>query len=68
MGAMWRHDFNTEGFHESGGSDMSIFLIVCIVGLVVSAGVKLRRGSFFWWSGKKDTAATSDRSDLDDRR
>ena len=68
MGAVWRHDFNTEGFHESGGFGMSIFLIVCVVGLVVSAGIKLHRGSFFWWSGKKDTSATSDRSDLDDRR
>ena len=68
MGAVWRHDFNTEGFHESGGSGMSILLIVCIVGLVISAGFKLRRGTFFWWSGKKDTSATSDRSDLDDRR
>ena len=28
MGALWRHDFNTERFHESGGFDMSIFLIV----------------------------------------
>lgn len=47
---------------------MSIWLIVCIVGLVISAGFKLRRGTFFWWSGKKDTSATSDRSDLDDHR
>ena len=68
MGAVWRHDFNTEGFHESGGSGMSILLIVCIIGLVVSFALKLRRGTFFWWSGKKDTPATSDRSDLDDRR
>jgi len=69
MSAVWRHDFNPEGFHQSGGSGMSIVLIVCIVLLVVSLGVKLRRGTFFWWSGKKDAStASSDRSDLDDRR
>jgi hypothetical protein len=48
---------------------MSIFLIVCIVALVFVLGLKLRRGTFFWWSGKKDTSTTSsDRSDHDDRR
>ena len=68
MGAVWRHDFNTEGFHESGGSGMSILLIVCIIGLVVSFALKLRRGTFFFWSAKKDAPTTSpDERDQNDR-
>ena len=48
---------------------MSIVLIVCIVVLVLVLGLKLRRGTFFRWSGKKDTSTTSpDRSAHDDRR
>ncbi len=69
MSPVWGHDFNTEGFHDSGGSGMSIVLIVCIVVLVLVLGLKLRRGTFFRWSGKKDTSTTSpDRSAHDDRR
>ena len=35
---------------------MSIFVIVLIVGALISVGIKVHRkrqgGSFFWWSGK----------------
>ena len=31
---------------------MSIAIIVVIVLVLLSIGIKVRRGSFFWWSGK----------------
>jgi hypothetical protein len=31
---------------------MSIAIIVLIVAALLSIGIKVRRGSFFWWSGK----------------
>ena len=31
---------------------MSIVLIIVVVGVLVSIGIKVRRGSFFWWSRK----------------
>lgn len=31
---------------------MSIVIIILIVGVLLSIGIKVRRGSFFWWSGK----------------
>jgi hypothetical protein len=31
---------------------MSIVIIVGIVLVLVSIGIKVRRGSFFWWGGK----------------
>jgi hypothetical protein len=47
---------------------MSILLIVCIIGLVVSFALKLRRGTFFFWSTKKDAPTTSpDERDQNDR-
>jgi hypothetical protein len=31
---------------------MSIFVIIVIVGVLVSIGIKVRRGSFFFWNHK----------------
>jgi hypothetical protein len=33
---------------------MSIAIIAVIVLVLISVGIKVRRGSFFWWSGKDD--------------
>lgn len=47
---------------------MSIILIVAIALVVLSAGIKLRRGTFFWWSDRNDASSThADRRDDDDR-
>jgi hypothetical protein len=40
---------------------MSILLIVSIVGLAISFALKLRRGTFFFWSAKKDVPTTTSR-------
>ena len=31
---------------------MSIAIVVLIVVALISIGIKVRRGSFFWWNGK----------------
>jgi hypothetical protein len=47
---------------------MSLVLIVLIVFLVISAGLKLRRGTFFRWDGKNNAVGpSSDADDSDDR-
>ena len=48
---------------------MSIQLIVIIAIVATSIGVKLYRGSFFWWSKKKDIPEVrTDTRDADDFR
>jgi hypothetical protein len=55
--------------YESGGFEMSIQLIGVIAIVVISIGVKLHRGSFFWWSKKKDAPEVhTDGRDADDFR
>lgn len=34
---------------------MSITVIVFIVLAILAIGIKVRRGSFFWWTSQKDT-------------
>ena len=33
---------------------MSIVVIIVVVAVLLSIGIKVRRGSFFFWSGKNE--------------